>query len=156
MRLPLIVLAATIFTVAACDGDSATPAPAASAADAHATWVTYVQCVRGNGHPDVLDRVRDPHGTWSVPVDPATVNAPACEGALRQALQASRVKREPTAAEMARLRQYAQCVRDHGMPNYPDPGTDGVIDMPEGMRDNPSLGPAFMACQQYAPQQNPK
>ncbi|GAA4263742.1 hypothetical protein [Dactylosporangium darangshiense] len=155
----LAVLAVAVFAVGACKGapaNSASPTTAASTGDAHTSWVSYVQCMRNNGHPDFPDPTQDSQGQWGVSVDTATVPTPACEDLLRTALRASRVKREPTAAEMARLRQYSQCVRDHDMPNYPDPGTDGVIDMPEGMRDDPKLGPALVACQQYAPPQEPK
>jgi hypothetical protein len=161
MKLPntrkLAVLALSVLPLAGCHtGASAGPSPAASAVDARTAWLQYAKCVRDNGHADFPDPVQDGDGRWSLPVDPATVDVPACDALLRQTLQETKVKHEPTAAEMEQRLLFARCVREHGVPGYPDPGPDGVFDMPSDMRNDPKLGPAFVACRQYAPPAEPK
>lgn len=156
-RMPTLLTMA-ILALAGCGsgGNSATPSPSASAVDAQTAWIDYARCVRGNGHADFPDPVQDARGGWSLPVDPATFDVPACEQLLKRALLVTRVKRDPTVAEMEKRLQFARCVRAHGVPAYPDPGADGVIDMPPDMRNDPKLGPALVACQQYAPPPEPK
>jgi hypothetical protein len=35
--------------------------------------------------------------------------------------------RNPTAEELAKLRQFSQCMRQHGVPDWPDPRSDGTF-----------------------------
>jgi hypothetical protein len=60
----------------------------------------------------------------------------------------------PSAQDMANLRHFAQCMRDNGIPEWPDPKPDGtfpIIGTPleaEG-KSQRVLG-GMNACQQYA------
>jgi hypothetical protein len=56
---------------------------------------------------------------------------------------------------MTKLRTFAKCIREHGVPNFPDPDEDGNFDLPDGM-DDAALRDAQTACKQYAPPQRPK
>ncbi len=48
------------------------------------------------------------------------------------------------AARAARSIAYADCMRSHGVPNFPDPGTGGGIQLPNGLSP---FSPAFKAAQ---------
>jgi hypothetical protein len=41
--------------------------------------------------------------------------------------------------------RYADCMRSHGAPNFPDPNADGSVNLPSGIN---SASPAFQAAQQ--------
>jgi hypothetical protein len=45
-----------------------------------------------------------------------------------------------------RFLAYSECMRSHGVPNFPDPGAGGGIDIPQGSNINP-FSPSFTAAQ---------
>ena len=50
--------------------------------------------------------------------------------------------------------RYARCMRSHGVPNLPDPGSDGRIPDPESVGINqgsPKFEAANQACGKYRP-----
>jgi hypothetical protein len=58
-----------------------------------------------------------------------------------------------TAADVAKMRQYAQCMRQHGISDFPDPRADGVFDLAgTSLANDPKsqrMRDANDACQQY-------
>ncbi|MCD5345878.1 hypothetical protein PX701_01285 [Agromyces sp. H3Y2-19a] len=48
--------------------------------------------------------------------------------------------------QLARLRELAECMREHGVDDYPDPRPDGVIDIPPGSPIDPTA-PDYLAAQ---------
>jgi hypothetical protein len=57
-------------------------------------------------------------------------------------------------AEIERMRQHARCMRANGVPDFPDPGADGLIKIgPEsGIKpDDPKLKAAMEKCKEYLP-----
>jgi hypothetical protein len=63
------------------------------------------------------------------------------------------VKLDPAQAE--NMRKMSQCMRENGVPNFPDPDADGRIQFDIGLlgidRNDPKLKAAMEKCQQYAP-----
>jgi hypothetical protein len=66
--------------------------------------------------------------------------------------------RPPSQAERQRVKaeslQFAQCVRAHGVPNMPDPGSDGRIPDPATVgidQGSPRFEAANRACGRYRP-----
>ena len=64
----------------------------------------------------------------------------------------------PNPAQVQRVRaqalQFSQCVRSHGLPNFPDPGSDGRIPDPAIVGINqgsPKFEAANQACGKYRP-----
>ena len=64
----------------------------------------------------------------------------------------------PTAARVQQVRaealQFSRCVRSHGVPNFPDPGSDGRIPDPATVGINqgsPKFEAANQACRKYRP-----
>jgi hypothetical protein len=58
-------------------------------------------------------------------------------------------------SQLQQLLELAQCIRSHGVPNFPDPGpTAGILGMIENSGVNPQT-PAFQAawqaCKKYGP-----
>jgi hypothetical protein len=50
--------------------------------------------------------------------------------------------------------KWAQCIRQHGVPNFPDPNSTGAFDLPSGLNpQSGSLQAAMNACQSVRPMQ---
>jgi hypothetical protein len=155
-RTLAVVLATAMIAIAGCDNNTPSGAhPSASAStDARAAWLDVAKCMRANGYPNFPDPVQIAQGVWDIPQstgDPAgDVNVPACDALIRKAKQGTNAAEQPSARDMAKLRQYAKCMRAHGMPNHPDPDSDGNF----GVDDkSPAWRTANEACKQYAPPQ---
>jgi hypothetical protein len=66
--------------------------------------------------------------------------------------------RPPSEAQIQRVRaqalSYSQCVRAHGVPGFPDPGSDGRIPDPGTVgvdQGSPKFQAANQACGRYRP-----
>ena len=80
---------------------------------------------------------------------PGSPRAAAAERDCRSVLPTDGLDHRPTPAQSARalaqLRRYAECIRAHGVPNFPDPTA-------QGLRISPSSGldlnsPRYLAAQ---------
>jgi hypothetical protein len=60
-----------------------------------------------------------------------------------------------TAADLAKDEQYAQCMRAHGIPNWPDPTADGGFPIPKGKFNARAYPSAMKACQHLLPVRRP-
>jgi hypothetical protein len=57
-----------------------------------------------------------------------------------------------TSGDKARDFEFAQCMRSHGVSNFPDPTPGGGIDLPPNLNpDSPAFRSARQACNQYLP-----
>ncbi|HZN78040.1 MAG TPA: hypothetical protein VFC00_41045 [Micromonosporaceae bacterium] len=148
MRKLLLALAALPFLAACGDGGSPGAAPSADArAQLRATTNELVQCVRSNGAPDLPDPVFDEQGLPQFPENTDPGNNPkvqaAIEGPCRpiaerldamigEAQGDRQEEQRPimSAEDQAKLRQYAQCMRDNGMPDWPDADPTGRFLLP--------------------------
>ena len=78
----------------------------------------------------------------------------ALGGAIVLAACGSAGKSSATAAKVNLGLQLANCMRSHGVPNFPDPGSNGELELTPSSGINPQL-PSFkaarQACQRFAP-----
>lgn len=135
LRIIACASAVAVMTVAAgCSSGhhpSATPSQSANdQAVALSVGREFAQCARQHGRPEFPDpAIQD--GALAFPgaskEDQVAVQD-ACASIL-QRVPASMVHRPhvPTAEEMAQLRQFAQCLRQNGIPEWPDPAADGTF-----------------------------
>jgi hypothetical protein len=56
-----------------------------------------------------------------------------------------------TSTGSARLAQFAQCMRAHGVTNFPDPTAQGTFNLPPGMTSSPQFASAHGSCRSLAP-----
>jgi hypothetical protein len=150
--------------LAACGGTGGDPqsSPTASGSpnsqQIAALYRRATECARRNGMPSLPYPTQNPQsGEWDWPdntPDPPPSVRRACSSIINQ-LEAVREgqgeDKPPTAAEMAKLRQWAQCLRDHGLTYWPDPSPDGTFAMPEAQAPKRKPAQQFQACKQYAP-----
>lgn len=116
------------------DGQSAAPSGARPPADV--SLQAMIQCFRQHGLPDYPDAQFDPNdGRWHLPdqrpdLPPAVEQA--CASVLPQVTEGPRVPN----GEFQQLVRFATCMRQHGFPDWPDPGVDGVFALPGRILDS--------------------
>jgi hypothetical protein len=165
MRIP-IALAAALLASAACGSSPSAPpvagssghltalsSPASTTAQREHAWLAWTACVRRHGG-DIPDPAFNQEGSpqWQTNVaknQPAAA-LDACKSLL-QATDAGRTSHAPTAAELAQESRFAQCIRQHGVPAFPDPDPQTGRFPPTFDKTSPALQPAEQACAQDAP-----
>jgi hypothetical protein len=156
----LCLLGVVMLALAGCGGDRS-PHPAASptpsAVDDRTALLQVAACFRSHGYPNFPDPVQDKDGQWIFPDSAGNPQASACDALKRQNKQRQRQER-PSAADMAKLRQVARCMREHGVPDWPDPYEDGSFLLPPRLQpqdmhpeNNATMRAAYDACSKYAP-----
>lgn len=109
----------------------------------------YTQCMRDHG-VDVADP--DPStgmptfGTAADPADPSVKTAlSACKNLLPAGIRSS-----PGTQDMTAYLAYAKCMRQNGLPDFPDPhpGPNGIFPNSGADRNSPAFEKASTACQQ--------
>jgi len=168
VALPVVVSAVAL---AACGGSSSTPhVAAASSPTGHAASAahsnappsvtqlihTAAQCLRDHGIPNFPDPVVDTHGQIQYDEQliknlPAAVTQRAqlaCQSQINAAQSAAANAQPPaTPQEIAQATRFAQCMRQHGWPNFPDPDSHGGFEL-SNPHDGPTTknDPSFQAC----------
>ena len=112
--------------------------------------------MRGHGVPSFPDATRGlqiQRTPGSTSVNGVTVNSPAFDSAMqacRSKLPNGGRPQPPTASQRAAALRFSQCMRSHGVPNFPDPTFAGGGMALELRRDSgiDPNAPAFKAAQQ--------
>jgi len=149
------LLALLVVLAAACSAPGRPAAqPTPSIHDrAVAAWHRVVQCARDHGY-DVPDPTIDDQGN---PTFPESLQKPpdsvihACQQFLDQVPNFNQGDR-PSAADIRDSHKLAQCLRDHGEPNFPDPNPDGTFPATPALQaegKSPTMIAAMTACAQY-------
>jgi hypothetical protein len=137
---------------ASSSGRTTSPTVAAQA-------LAFSKCMRAHGVPNFPDRGDTVSGSYTSIAGikiPSSINIESpdyqsdnksCEGLL-SAVFSSQGKPPITAGQKAALIAHAQCLREHGVPNYPDPTfpTDGGIEIQTGPGVN-TQSPAFQQAE---------
>jgi hypothetical protein len=163
-RLPLLPALAVVAMIAVisagCGGTSAAKpsgSTRAKAASAHTKAVKFAECMRANG----VSTFPDPDATGELTID-AVANGSSVDtnsAAWKQAITACKDLEPPgftghkrTPQQQAYALKFAQCMRDNGIKDFPDPTLDSpLIDtsrMPgsPGARSIPGFQAALDAC----------
>lgn len=113
------------------------PSPGSVRAQALPVWREFTTCVRSHGAANMPDPQVDENGRASWPgltqaqIDVARQQVgDACDVILHKLPAAAQPGGAITEQELATLRRFAQCIRDHGVADFPDPNSDGVFTMP--------------------------
>jgi hypothetical protein len=155
----LAAMALTGLLTTACGGGSSSASATAGSTRAQAA-LAYAQCMRSHGVPDFPDP--DANGNFNLPSTPVsgqeTTANQVCNHLLNVGTQLSAAQAQHA---LGQLVKYAQCMRAHGVPNFPDPElTDGGIGVPGGFtfdtagrnldQKSPQYQAAARACQSLA------
>ena len=164
-RFPLWVIGGVVVAVGACGGGSSTPTvasapgarlPAQVAASPAQRVHVAAQCVRDHGVPNFPDPVIDTHGDLqvdqqlldSLPASVVQTVKGACTPQINAAESAVNAAQPgATPQEIAQATRLAQCMRQHGWPNFPDPDAHGGFSSASpGQVPTSKSDPAFQAC----------
>jgi hypothetical protein len=154
--LGVIVLLAGLAGCSA-SGGSAGATTTSGQQNAAAVLRELVRCARANGMPNMPDLRLDSNGRVSLP--PGTPDPPrsverACRSIWERLPASARGDKERPPADMQALLRYARCMREHGMPDFPDPDSNGnFVASPSMQREgkSPRLLRAMQACRQLNP-----
>jgi hypothetical protein len=152
-----LILAASLFAGACGLVGGSAPSPTPSVRDqAVAAWTNAVGCARDHGW-NIPDPVIDDQGNATFPADigkPPDEVLTACQHFLDALPNQPPNTDGPTADDIRMGRQFAACMRQNGMPSWPDPNADGTFPVtPEIQAEgkSPLLLGAMQACDQYHP-----
>ncbi|GAA4245711.1 hypothetical protein [Dactylosporangium darangshiense] len=156
MKFRMLPVAATaMLALTACTGGGGggdQAAPSATPNAAPKALLDAAQCMRDNGFPEWPDPMRYSDGHWGWPDSAPQVQQPpaACSTLMRQGKDAQAGSRRAVSPEeMVKLRKWAECVRAHGIPDWPDPDAAGQFDPPTRLKPldgNEDLQRASEAC----------
>lgn len=131
---------------------------ASSSAATNGSALAYSRCMRAHGVPKFPDP--DAQGRLQLRAGPGTgidPQSPTYQAADRacKALQ-PQAPPEQRAAARAQMLKYAQCMRAHGITDFPDPDPDGRLTIKAGKGTNldpnsPQFQRANQACRKYQP-----
>jgi hypothetical protein len=144
--------------VASVDGDGKAPPSAQSAADAKSSGLQYANCMRENGITTFPDPTVGENGqlSFDVPDDIPDSKLNEAEKKCRQYRAGGPAGGGTDAQQAERQRKLAQCMRDNGFPEWPDPEADGSmrVDFNKlGLTgpDDPKLKTAEEKCREFRP-----
>jgi hypothetical protein len=150
----LAILAGIALAAAACGsgGSSSGPSAVSSQAGGSTNYqkdLAYAQCMRSHGVPDFPDP--NSNGVFAISgIDLESGTAKAAEQACRHLLpNGGQLSQSQQQQRLRQLLKLAQCMRSHGVPDFPDPtDTNGHPGLNlHGSNVNPQ-SPQFIAAQQ--------
>jgi hypothetical protein len=143
-------------TVASAQSGGPTPSasPSASASIDPDLPLKFARCMREQGltwFPDPVQgkmRVQVPQGVNREQMD-------AAQEKCKQFMPDGGNAPKPSAEDLEAARQMAKCMRENGIPNFPDPKPDGRLEIDPGKLgtgpDDPTWKKAEAACEKYGP-----
>jgi hypothetical protein len=165
LGLALLVVATGCARAATDDGIATagggrTSTPTTAPPDAQSDkdkMLAYAQCMRDNGVPEFPDPDFNDGGGVSLSLPDVTVRSTvdAANAKCKQYLPNGGEPGRMDPEQLEKMRAFAQCMREHGLPSFPDPSDEGLAingnEHPELNPNNPTFKAAEEACRQYAP-----
>ncbi len=114
--------------------------------------MSIVTCYRTHGDPSFPNPVYDPSdGRWHFAVSPGSAPA-STQQACQHLFPSSNASPPVPQAQFQQLVRLAECIRQHGVPNWPDPDPDGSFPLPPSVNPKSPAGQAAgNACKRYLP-----
>jgi hypothetical protein len=120
--------------------------------------IAFSQCMRSNGVP----KFPDPASGGAIPkvalqqLGVSSSQFQAAQSACRHLLPNGGSGPSPAQVQQVKVQslEFSRCVRSHGVPNFPDPASDGRIPDPATVGINqgsPKFESANQACREYRP-----
>jgi hypothetical protein len=157
----LVVGMMVVVLLAGCSasgGAGAATTTTSGQQDVAAVWRELVRCARANGMPNLPDPQIDSNGRANFPngtPDPPASVRRACQAIYDRLPPSARGDEERPPADMQALLRYAQCMREHGVADFPDPDAQGNFRAQPGSTKlnpkSPTFQRALQACRQLDP-----
>jgi len=113
---------------------------------------SITRCFRQHGDPGFPDPVYDPgDGRWHFGTSPGSLPSSARQ-ACQNLFPAGNPSPPVPQAEFQELLQFARCMRQHGVHDWPDPAVSGDFALPHNLlTKTPASDAAMSACSRYIP-----
>jgi hypothetical protein len=156
----LAVIAAAGVFAAGCGGSDESDGGGSKASSDSNPAVAYAECMRENGVPEFPDPVNGQFQLRATPGSGLDPNSPEWKAAQRACQDLAPAGAQgggsPPADVQAQVLAYAKCMRENGVPDFPDPSFDGgavqLQPAPGVDPSSPQFQSARQACQDKAPQ----
>ena len=128
----------TIGVLAACGQQAQAPSDSPTQ-----VWHELVACARAHGDPNLPDPTIDSQGQAHWPAgtaQPSTSTIAACQSIYNR-LPASVRSGGPVDIQMAI--KFSECMRSHGLTDWPDPQPDGSYRLPADLQIDAKTGPLW-------------
>ena len=125
----LVVVAGITLLAAACDSGSSSPGASSKAggSTAYQQEVAYAQCMRSHGVPKFPDPASNgmfvDNGSYQTDSSQYQSANNTCRHLLPNGGQLSQSQQQQ---QTSQLLKFAQCMRSHGEPHFPDPSGNGL------------------------------
>lgn len=147
--------AAALALLSGCgSGTTSSKGPKAQHSTGTSSPIQLAQCARAHGLPNFPDPTQAPDGLWQFPPMADNQQLPSACAALKSRMGGQGPSHKAVSqAEIVKLRQFAQCMRQHGIPDWPDPQNDGSFVLPPRIsQGGKALGKGpTEACRAYLP-----
>lgn len=154
------VAVAVALLVSACGGGSpsTTPSSSTGASSAASRFLSFAGCMRTRGvasYPDPQVTSAGNHVSVKIGPGAADPNSPAFRSAnqaCRHFLPNGGLPAPASSGQLAQDVTFADCMRSHGVPSFPDPDHDGVFTLPAAIDPQaPQVQRAQRACTSVEP-----
>lgn len=157
----ILLLILGIVLLAACGSNNAPASGDSSTSSAYQKALNYAKCIRAHGIPNFPDP--NSKGEFIVHNGSSDPTSNVSKAVANAALKACKSLEPPSIAQgpsgspgggsvTPNQLKFAQCMRSHGEPDFPDPASNGSITLPKGMNPESSqFQKAEKACQSLMP-----
>jgi len=144
------LLGALTLLVAACGSSSRDKA--ASAADPQQAALAFARCMRDNGVPDFPDPDADGRFRGLGHEQQDDPKFRAAQEACRDLAPGGEHEKLGDPAFVEQMREFSQCMRNNGLPDFPDPDADGRLrGVGHERQGDPKYQAAMETCRQKLP-----
>ena len=149
--VPVLLLAVLTACSTAESDPEAEPAGGTSAVTPEDRTLAYAQCMRDNGVPEFPDPGPDGGLRIGSEVDPNSAAFQNAQQACQDLAPQGAGGGGGAPLDSAKVAEWAQCIRDNGVPSFPDPEINGgTMQLDFGAagisRDDPAFQGAMDAC----------
>ncbi|MFC0529279.1 hypothetical protein [Phytohabitans kaempferiae] len=111
--------------------------------------LAFSRCMRENGVPEFPDPETNGSGGFSLslPGDTDKEKVDAAQEKCKQHLPDGGEPPKPDPEQVETMREYARCMRENGVPKFPDPSEDGGFQL-DGDQVGDPQSPAFKAAEE--------
>lgn len=149
-----VLLGLAVLAAGCGGGDEASGGGATGSSGSLAQLESYAKCMRSHGVSDFPDPTADSGGhvdgfrlSGHGDLDSGNPAYKAAQQSCRSLLPGGSQPPAKSSKEIASEVKWAQCMRSHGVPSFPDPNGQGAFDSSKFDESTPAFQAASKACQ---------
>ena len=156
--LAALALSAMVALISACGSNAPAATGSGSSGNNAANVekaVKFAECMRDNGVSEFPDPNASGDFTYGIKagssLDPSTAAWQQAIGACKGLEPPGFMPKTLTTQEIAARLKFAQCIRENGMPDFPDPSDNGPLIVVKHAQSNTEFQAALQKCRTLLP-----